>query len=106
MRSKHATLSYTLPACPQEAGLLASLRHPNCITFLAVCRSPPCIITGAAAVEGADAQRFGDQGMPHDVSGCLHTLHQRRAWPFCMHLPFLTCCASAPALQSTALAAR
>ncbi|KAL4423315.1 hypothetical protein ABPG77_006110 [Micractinium sp. CCAP 211/92] len=44
-RSRGDAPSPVLPACPQEAGLLASLRHPNCITFLAVCRSPPCIIT-------------------------------------------------------------
>ena len=29
----------------EEAGLLASLRHPNVVNFMGVCREPPCIVT-------------------------------------------------------------
>jgi len=29
----------------QEAGLMASLRHPNVVQFLGVCTFPPCIVT-------------------------------------------------------------
>jgi serine/threonine protein kinase len=28
-----------------EAGLLASLRHPHIVTFMGICKAPPCIIT-------------------------------------------------------------
>ena len=30
---------------PQEAALLASLRHPNVVNFFGICREPPCIVT-------------------------------------------------------------
>ena len=35
--------------CPQEAGLLATLRHPNIVQFLGVCPMPPCLVTEYAA---------------------------------------------------------
>lgn len=30
----------------KEAGLMASLRHPNVVLFLGVCSSPPAVVTG------------------------------------------------------------
>ncbi len=44
------TLSLPLPvmeALQKEAGLVASLRHPNVVLFLGVCSSPPAVVTGA-----------------------------------------------------------
>ena len=29
----------------QEAGMMASLRHPNVVMYLGVCMDPPCVIT-------------------------------------------------------------
>jgi hypothetical protein len=29
----------------QEANVMASLRHPNVLTFLAICKSPPCLVS-------------------------------------------------------------
>ena len=29
----------------QEAGVMASLRHPNVLSFLAVCKTPPCLVS-------------------------------------------------------------
>jgi hypothetical protein len=34
-----------LPACPQECGLLAALRHPNVVQFMGVSAMPPAMIT-------------------------------------------------------------
>jgi serine/threonine protein kinase len=34
----------------KEAGLMASLRHPNIVLFLGVCSSPPAVVTGAWVV--------------------------------------------------------
>lgn len=42
------TLALSSPVIRQledEAGLLASLRHPNVVNFYGVCRSPPCIVS-------------------------------------------------------------
>ncbi|GAB4815773.1 hypothetical protein N2152v2_002819 [Parachlorella kessleri] len=32
-------------ALEQEAGVMASLRHPNVLSFLAVCKAPPCLVS-------------------------------------------------------------
>lgn len=48
--SGSGTLSLPLPvmeALQKEAGLMASLRHPNVVLFLGVCASPPAVVTGA-----------------------------------------------------------
>lgn len=37
--------SPALAKLKDEAGLLASLRHPNIVSFYGVCHSPPCIVT-------------------------------------------------------------
>ena len=29
----------------REAGLMATLRHPNVVMFLGVCTEPPCVVT-------------------------------------------------------------
>jgi serine/threonine protein kinase len=29
----------------QEAGLLASLRHPNVVSYYGICLDPPCLLT-------------------------------------------------------------
>ena len=45
-----ASLSLPLPVMDElqkEAGLMASLRHPNVVLFLGVCASPPAVVTGA-----------------------------------------------------------
>ena len=34
-----------VPACPQECGLLAALRHPNVVQFMGVSAMPPAMIT-------------------------------------------------------------
>ncbi|KAI7840638.1 hypothetical protein COHA_005659 [Chlorella ohadii] len=38
-----------------EAGLMASLRHPHCVSFFAMCRNPPCMVTEYCARGGLDA---------------------------------------------------
>jgi serine/threonine protein kinase len=38
-----------------EAGLMASLRHPNCVPFFAVCHNPPCIVTEYCSRGGLDS---------------------------------------------------
>ncbi|PRW44985.1 Serine threonine- kinase CTR1 [Chlorella sorokiniana] len=38
-----------------EAGLMASLRHPNCVPFFAVCHNPPCIVTDYCSCGGLDS---------------------------------------------------
>ena len=30
---------------PQEASMMAALRHPNVVAFLGVCTAPPCVAT-------------------------------------------------------------
>jgi hypothetical protein len=37
----------------QEAGLMASLRHPNIVQFMAVSTSPPAVITGMPPLAAA-----------------------------------------------------
>lgn len=37
--------SALLAKLDEEAGLLASLRYPNIVSFLGICTSPPCIVT-------------------------------------------------------------
>ena len=34
-----------LASLKDEAGLMAALRHPNIVSFMGMCSSPPCIIT-------------------------------------------------------------
>lgn len=31
--------------CVQEAGMMASMRHPNVVMYLGVCLQPPCVVT-------------------------------------------------------------
>jgi hypothetical protein len=31
----------------QEADLMFSLRHPNCVQLMGTCLAPPCLVTGA-----------------------------------------------------------
>ena len=39
MRSDRAVV------CMQEAGMMASMRHPNVVMYLGVCLQPPCVVT-------------------------------------------------------------
>lgn len=34
-----------LGGAPQEADIMLSLRHPNCVALLGLCTSPPCLVT-------------------------------------------------------------
>jgi hypothetical protein len=49
-RGDAGSLSLPPPAMEElqkEAGLMASLRHPNVVLFLGVCTTPPALVTGA-----------------------------------------------------------
>ena len=44
--AKCPMLKCTGMPCLQEAGLMASMHHPNVVNFLGICSLPPCILTG------------------------------------------------------------
>ena len=35
------------PCRPQEAGVMARMRHPGLVSFMGLCTLPPCLLTGA-----------------------------------------------------------
>ncbi|KAL4443337.1 hypothetical protein ABPG75_011074 [Micractinium tetrahymenae] len=54
-----------------EASLLASLRHPNCVSFIGVCTSPPCIITeycGRGSLTGVLMQAREDADLARELT--------------------------------------
>ncbi len=42
---QHALFGMVWCACVQEAGMMASMRHPNVVMYLGVCLQPPCVVT-------------------------------------------------------------
>jgi len=47
----------------EEAGLMASLRHPNIVQFMGLCTLPPCVVTEYCAKGSlGDVLRLGRQG--------------------------------------------
>ena len=40
-----ANMRELLGELQREAGMMATLRHPNVVMFLGVCTEPPCVIT-------------------------------------------------------------
>lgn len=59
----------------EEAGLMASLRHPNVVSFLGFCQLPPCVITEYCSRGSlADVLRAAKQNKP----GAAHDLTWQR----------------------------
>jgi serine/threonine protein kinase len=59
-KSGSASLGFPQPALEalqKEAGMMASLRHPNVVLFLGLCTSPPAVVTGGNSRGGG-----GDDG--------------------------------------------
>ena len=54
---RRRVLRLALRRLPQEAGLMATLRHPNIVLFLGVSCSPPAVVTGALRLRVACAGR-------------------------------------------------
>jgi hypothetical protein len=57
--------SPVMAALAQEAGLMASLRHPNIVQFMGMCTLPPCVVTEYCARGSlTDVLKAGRTGKP------------------------------------------
>lgn len=63
---------------------MAALRHPNCVSFFAVCHDPPCMVTGEGEAQQLVAHSRGLEARKGST----------RAVPATMLLPRGCCCKS------------